>query len=481
MAMYQVRFVDWDGTILSNIPAIEEGTAATPPSNPTREFYTFQSWDKDFSNITEDTVVTALYKPTQYDVRMVRIRYGHNDTYYMWTNKHYSNGKAQSEVPHMDHWGNLPPEEAGKTGGPYVEGGLKILRTRKSKEFESDIDFSADYNTGHTFDKWSIQCNGHTYIVEDDGVVCNNGEDFVCEDFTITADRVLKDICGNVVMTALYKVNKYKVKFKYYNSAGEYQEREVERDYGTPIQDIIDELDLDYKNRPGYTFQCIDPNYDIVQGFDFDIEFFYTNNFISGLKEYFDNTNLPNCPYYTSLKKITNDTLEYDSIVLSDCIRFDRIYKYCDIAGFAENGKYTDLNSAIDRFYNLDYEQLQLPAYTNISYADYIARYDNAKVAQDVRFDKSCTEILIETTDEQKTFKIDKMFLVDGCEKCTVDWGDGTVEQYEPSQSVKLYRSTLTVEDNGVDVLLPESKFERYAGQKVIFYRTGKYRFETEY
>ena len=65
-----VKFVDWDGVILSAVE-VEEGSAATPPTNPFREGYTFIGWDKDFSNVTEDMVVTALYKINRYKVDFV--------------------------------------------------------------------------------------------------------------------------------------------------------------------------------------------------------------------------------------------------------------------------------------------------------------------------------------------------------------------------------------------------------------------------
>lgn len=62
-----VQFLDWDGTILSSAN-VTIGTAATAPADPTRTGYTFIGWDKDFSNITEDLVVTAQYKINRYEV-----------------------------------------------------------------------------------------------------------------------------------------------------------------------------------------------------------------------------------------------------------------------------------------------------------------------------------------------------------------------------------------------------------------------------
>ena len=57
---YTVIFVDWDNTVLKT-QEVEEGNNATPPSNPTRERYKFYQWDKDYTNITSDIQIKALY------------------------------------------------------------------------------------------------------------------------------------------------------------------------------------------------------------------------------------------------------------------------------------------------------------------------------------------------------------------------------------------------------------------------------------
>ena len=36
--------------------------SATAPANPTREGYTFTGWDKDFSNVQSDLIITAQYE-----------------------------------------------------------------------------------------------------------------------------------------------------------------------------------------------------------------------------------------------------------------------------------------------------------------------------------------------------------------------------------------------------------------------------------
>ncbi len=58
---YTVTFVDFDGTVLKTEGNIGAGGSATPPDTPVREGYAFVGWDKEFSNVTENLTVTAVY------------------------------------------------------------------------------------------------------------------------------------------------------------------------------------------------------------------------------------------------------------------------------------------------------------------------------------------------------------------------------------------------------------------------------------
>ncbi len=58
---FKVTFVDGQGNTLKT-ETVEKGKAAKPPANPTRKGFTFEGWDKDFSNITSDLTVTAQWK-----------------------------------------------------------------------------------------------------------------------------------------------------------------------------------------------------------------------------------------------------------------------------------------------------------------------------------------------------------------------------------------------------------------------------------
>ena len=70
--IWEVRFKDWDGTILKK-ENVRNGQAATAPEDPTRDGYTFIGWDEDFTHVTKDLTVTAMYqkKKTTFTVRFV--------------------------------------------------------------------------------------------------------------------------------------------------------------------------------------------------------------------------------------------------------------------------------------------------------------------------------------------------------------------------------------------------------------------------
>lgn len=67
---FTVTFVDWDGVIIST-QLVESGQPAVAPEAGTREGYTFTGWDKDFSAVTENLTITALYSKITYIVTFV--------------------------------------------------------------------------------------------------------------------------------------------------------------------------------------------------------------------------------------------------------------------------------------------------------------------------------------------------------------------------------------------------------------------------
>ena len=67
---YKVTFVDYDGITVLSEQNILYGESAVAPANPSRENWTFTGWDKDFSNIISELVVTAQYTPNQIGIRV---------------------------------------------------------------------------------------------------------------------------------------------------------------------------------------------------------------------------------------------------------------------------------------------------------------------------------------------------------------------------------------------------------------------------
>lgn len=62
---YTVRFLDYNGSELKT-EQVPHGNAATPPSNPNRVGYTFTNWDKEYSVITSDLDIKAIYTINSY-------------------------------------------------------------------------------------------------------------------------------------------------------------------------------------------------------------------------------------------------------------------------------------------------------------------------------------------------------------------------------------------------------------------------------
>lgn len=60
---HEVRFVDYDGTLIK-VQYVNDGESATAPSLPSHDRLTFVEWNRDYTNITHDLDVGAIYKPT---------------------------------------------------------------------------------------------------------------------------------------------------------------------------------------------------------------------------------------------------------------------------------------------------------------------------------------------------------------------------------------------------------------------------------
>ena len=57
---FTVRFLDWNNDVLDT-QTVDYGGSATPPSNPTRDGYTFSGWSGNYTNVTADVDIIAQY------------------------------------------------------------------------------------------------------------------------------------------------------------------------------------------------------------------------------------------------------------------------------------------------------------------------------------------------------------------------------------------------------------------------------------
>lgn len=69
LIQYTVTFVDDDGTVIG-VQYAEYGNSVTAPANPVKESdgkynYTFEGWDTDFTSVTKDLTVKAVYVKTE--------------------------------------------------------------------------------------------------------------------------------------------------------------------------------------------------------------------------------------------------------------------------------------------------------------------------------------------------------------------------------------------------------------------------------
>jgi len=61
VSKYTVTFKDKDGNVIETVE-VEEGKAATAPTAPAVDGFVFKGWDKEFTNVTSDLEVLAVYE-----------------------------------------------------------------------------------------------------------------------------------------------------------------------------------------------------------------------------------------------------------------------------------------------------------------------------------------------------------------------------------------------------------------------------------
>ena len=199
---HTVLFRDYDGEILAT-ETVFHGANANPPTDPTRVGYSFIGWDGDYTNVTEDTVLTALYSLNQYTVDFD------------------SNGGSDIDSIRV-YFGEL----VAKPAGPLRKG-YEFVGWYKSLSFTDAWDFTVDTMPAQNitlFAKWDQlqytvsfrDYDGEILATETvfHGAAANPPADPTREGYTFTGwNGDYTSITEDTVLTALYSLNQYTVGF----------------------------------------------------------------------------------------------------------------------------------------------------------------------------------------------------------------------------------------------------------------------------
>lgn len=154
MIGYSVTFVDWDGTILKTQDVISGGRASPPASlsrpSTTEYEYSFNGWDNEYTNITADTICTAIYLAY---LRRYTVRFYNGDTLLQersvpyGTKALYTGGtfSKEHENPDLYYW-------IFDSWYPLVDcitGDVSVFAQWEEKSYLSfqSIDYPSDINT----------------------------------------------------------------------------------------------------------------------------------------------------------------------------------------------------------------------------------------------------------------------------------------------------------------------------------------------
>ncbi|MGE8204612.1 InlB B-repeat-containing protein [Heyndrickxia sp. NPDC080065] len=220
---YSVTFKDFDGKILK-IDKVEEGSTAIAPENPSRKGYTFIGWNLDFSNVTYDLTITAMYEINHYTV----------------TFKDYDGKELDTQTVNYGSPASAP-------NNPRREGYTFTGWDGDFSKITSDLTIIAKYDKN----KYSVifkdydgkELNKQTVEYGSSAV---RPEDPTREGYTFIGwDGDFNKVTSDQTITAKYDINKYNVIFKDYDGT-ELNKQTIE--YGSSA------VEPSEPTRKGYTF-----------------------------------------------------------------------------------------------------------------------------------------------------------------------------------------------------------------------------------
>ncbi len=251
---YSVKFLDYDNTeigvqIDNEIvyeQKIEEGHAAVAPINPSRTGYRFDSWDKDFSSVSNNMIIHAQYVQVcevlflDYDLSVYDsqvVDYGKNAS--------YPSVDPTRNGYRFDHWdGNITHVMADveivavyvkQYTVTFVDYDNSELKTQVVDEGASATAPASPQREGYIFDHW---------------------------------DTEFDSVMGNITVKAVYRVASYKVTFVDHDGSV-LKAEQVYNEESATAPDIADEnliyIDWTKQEKKGYMFSGWDKDFACVK------------------------------------------------------------------------------------------------------------------------------------------------------------------------------------------------------------------------
>ncbi|MCL1875212.1 MAG: InlB B-repeat-containing protein [Synergistaceae bacterium] len=186
---FLVTFMDHDGTELKK-QLVEKGSSATAPADPVRTGYTFIGWDEDFSNITDELYVSAMYEINKYTVIFMSDGVEFNRQKVEHGNAAVDPGIPAKEGYAFTGW---------DTSFTNITGDLTVTAQYEINKYT--VIFMSD---SVEFNRQTVE---HGNAAVDPGIPAKTGYAFTGWDTSFT------NITGDLTVTAQYEINKYTVIF----------------------------------------------------------------------------------------------------------------------------------------------------------------------------------------------------------------------------------------------------------------------------
>ncbi len=217
--LYTVKFVGLDNKVIKT-QVVGYGEAATAPTDTYAEGHVFTGWDKDFSNITENTVVTAQYTVNTYTVTFVD----------------YNGAVLKTETVEYGKGATAPAD-------PQREGYDFTGWDKEFGKITGNLVVTANYvSNSHTvtFVDWDDTVL-KTETVEH-GKAATAPADPERKGYTFTGwDVAFDNITGNLTVTAQYTINTYTVEFR--DATGVLKVINVT--LGSTVREVLSEEEID--------------------------------------------------------------------------------------------------------------------------------------------------------------------------------------------------------------------------------------------